>query len=113
MTNLSAFRATKPKDLRAHLATLKTTTDVMASATNLALLTSSARDSAIVLLAWGTNAAMVGAGYVESMVQILEEVNPDLKCFGLTKSGYPKHPLYLSKDIPILSLARCLHKTIG
>jgi hypothetical protein len=56
-----------------------------------------ARQADIVIAAWGANPLALAR---ESTIkQILK--GHKIMCFGKTKSGAPKHPLYLSKQTPL------------
>jgi hypothetical protein len=81
MTNLFAFRATKPVDMRA--------ADDPVGPKNDAHLVKIARQAGIVVGAWGTHGTHLGRDLtVVSLV-------PDLHCLHTTKDGHPGHPLYL------------------
>lgn len=67
---------------------------------NLAFVQRSTRDASLVVCAWGVHGALHGRGSV--VVERLREVGIDsLFCFGVTKHGHPKHPLYLSTNSPL------------
>lgn len=48
----------------------------------------------IVVAAWGVHGALDLRG--DAVAQDLREAGVTLYCFGTTRDGYPKHPLYLS-----------------
>lgn len=90
MTNLFAFRATKPKDMMAH--------PMPVGPENDNYLVQCARDAGVIVAAWGNNGRLMGRD--EEVLKIVDVVD----CFGLTKEGCPSHPLYLSKDCKLVPL---------
>jgi hypothetical protein len=85
--NLYALRATNPKDLWLSPDPVGPDNDTYLKAWLGGL------EQAIV--AWGANAK---PDRVEAFRSMAEETGADLLCFGTTKSGAPKHPLYLRGD---------------
>ena len=51
----------------------------------------------MVIAAWGNNAD-VNSGRVSKVMALIERSGKPVKCFGLTRQGQPKHPLYLRSD---------------
>ena len=81
MANLFAYRATQPSDMmRAH--------DPIGQ-DNDATLAMLARNATLIVAAWGTR-----GGYLMRDKAVLSSM-PRLHVLGLTKEGYPSHPLYL------------------
>lgn len=95
MTNLFAFRATKPSNMKAANDPVGPANDIW--------LRGLADVSAYIVVGWGTH-----GGYrardrqVDSLLHGFE-----LKCLGVTKDGHPKHPLYLRKDAPLITYREC------
>ena len=87
VANLYAFRATKPADLW--------TSDDPVGPENDLQLYSLAREYGDVICAWGANAK---SERVQQVVRILEGAGARLWCLGVTKSGAPRHPLYVRAD---------------
>lgn len=85
MTNIFAFRATDPAVMKAQAEPI--------GPENNYYLAEMAKNAAVVVAAWGTEGAHMNRG--EAMRQLI----PNLHCLGWTKSGHPKHPLYLRKDL--------------
>lgn len=83
VTNLFAFRATDPRALR-------TAVDPFGPEANV-YLTTTARASERVVVAWGAHGSLLGRD--RQVAELLREKL--LLCLGCTKAGYPKHPLYL------------------
>lgn len=94
MLNLFALRATDPATLRLH-------PNPIGPANDLALndWIQCARDRGTpVVAAWGAHGALHGrAAAIVSRF-------PGLRCFGVTKDGHPRHPLYLRADTPLVPL---------
>jgi hypothetical protein len=84
MLNIFAYRATLPADM-------KSVADPVGALTN-EYLVRYADVADVVVAAWGVHGAHLERGdAVASLVA-------DLTCFGTTKDGHPRHPLYLRKD---------------
>lgn len=60
----------------------------------------------ILVAAWGSPkpATQGMRALVDARATDILGMSPLWKCFGLTKSGYPRHPLYLPNDTPLISL---------
>lgn len=92
MLNLFALRATDPKVMLASSAPVGPGNDDV--------IRKFALDRHIVVAAWGAHGGHRGRdAQVRAMVS-------NLKCFGVTKDGHPKHPLYLKADTPIIDYPR-------
>mgnify|MGYP003381930750 CR=1 FL=1 len=85
MTNLFAYRATKPRDMMS-------VADPVGPENNHFLLQAAAQ-AGIIVAAWGTDGAHLGR---DTKVR---EMLPQLTCLRLTKKGHPAHPLYLPKTL--------------
>lgn len=85
MTNLFAFRATKPEDMKAAADPVGPEND-----THLRTL---AAEAGVIVAAWGANGTYRGR---DAEVQ---KLLPSLHCLALTKGGHPGHPLYLLKTL--------------
>lgn len=90
MMNLFAFRATEPKDMKAELEPV--------GFMNNQWLRHISQDSERIIFAWGCDGGHMGRD--KEVIQLFKDANP--YCFGLTKEGYPKHPLFLSGDTPLI-----------
>lgn len=84
MLNAYAFRETDPQKMKAAV-------DPLGPA-NLETLQRIGRRVPLVVAAWGVHCQPGHA------VRIFEALNRDVHCLGKTKSGAPKHPLYLRAD---------------
>lgn len=83
MSNLFAFRATLPSVMKAQADPIGIENDQW--------LQASAAQAGLVLAAWGNDGEYLNRGRtVAAMIR-------NLHCLGVTKSGQPKHPLYLPK----------------
>jgi hypothetical protein len=86
IANLYAFRATDPRDLaRARAPVGARNDDVLADA--------AARAGAIVV-AWGIHGEAQRAAAVARLL-----APRPLYCLGITRSGAPRHPLYVRRDV--------------
>lgn len=89
VTNLFAFRATDPADL-------KRATDPV-GVENDDYIMKIAKASAAVVVAWGVHG--VHQDRARQVVRLLADAGVTPHCLGTTKDGYPKHPLYLRSDV--------------
>ena len=87
VANLYALRATSPSDLWK--------ADDPVGPENDAYLRSLAREYREAVFAWGANAP---AERVAEVKAIFEDAGARMWCLGVTKSGAPRHPLYIPKD---------------
>lgn len=89
MTNLFAFRATDPKDMRAAAEPIGPANDEH--------LRTLADGAGVIVAAWGANGTHLGRDVA------VRKMLPALHCLALTKGGHPGHPLYLRKTLtPVL-----------
>lgn len=89
MLNLFAFRATEPRDmLRAH--------DPVGPDNDNYIREWAWGDEVVAVAAWG---ALGGTRGRDALVRCIV---PALNCFGTTKDGSPRHPLYLRSDAPLV-----------
>ena len=87
MLNLFAYRATDPNEMVIQHDPVGPENDI-AIAANV--------QNAIVIAAWGA------LPFAVHRARKVMEMIPTIQCFGLTKNGHPKHPLYLKLDTPII-----------
>jgi hypothetical protein len=85
MTNLFAWRATDPHEMKAAYSPVGLFNDVY--------LKQCAEGAGVVVAAWGVH------GEHQHRNIVVMEMLTGLACLGVTKNGYPKHPLYLRKDL--------------
>ena len=85
VTNIFAFRATDPRDMKAAF-------DPQGP-DNIRILTQGAAASDHIIAAWGVHGAHRDQG--RAMAQLLADTEVPLFHLGLTKDGHPRHPLYL------------------
>jgi hypothetical protein len=89
VTNLFAFRATEPEDM-------KRANDPIGPENSWRCL-EIAEGAALVVACWGTNGTYLDRD------EFYKLLISNLVCIQKTKSGHPNHPLYLPKDLhPIL-----------
>lgn len=90
ITNIFAIRSTKP-------GVLYTDPDPVGKDNDDAIESAAARCDRVVA-AWGIHGALRGRG--PAVAVRLLELHHDVRCLGLTKTGHPRHPLYLRRDTP-------------
>ncbi|MEM7644451.1 MAG: DUF1643 domain-containing protein [Pseudomonadota bacterium] len=86
VTNIFAYRATDPKDMRAH-------PDPVGGPANDHAIAEAARWADTVVCAWGTHGAHLARG--AAVAALLRDTGKPLATLGLSKDGHPKHPLYI------------------
>jgi hypothetical protein len=94
MLNLFGLRATDPSVMLRHAAPIGPDNDrlIMEAVHANRLLGS------VFVAAWGVHGAHMSRDHeMRGMVR-------GLKCFGVTQTGYPRHPLYLRGDAPLVDL---------
>jgi len=87
MTNLFAYRATDPRDMRS--------CEVPQGPNNDAYIEHVAKSAKRVIAAWGTHGTHCGRD--QEVLKILRGVSK-VYCLDVTKSGQPKHPLYIKRS---------------
>ena len=87
MLNIFAVRATDPKVMLAHESPIGKSNDQW--------LVEMTTGKEIVVACWGAHGTHMRRG--EEVCRLLR--HRELKHFGLTKQGQPRHPLYLAKDL--------------
>jgi hypothetical protein len=55
----------------------------------------------VVVCAWGANA--MAARKSQYLCALIRSNKPGIYCFGMTKSGAPKHPLYVKSGTPLIT----------
>ena len=85
VTNIFAWRATDPRDMRV--------ADDPVGPENDAALMEGADWADEIIAAWGVHGAHKGRG--PEVAQLLESLDMPVFHLGLSKAGHPKHPLYL------------------
>jgi len=94
VVNLFAFRATQPTDMRA--------ADDPIGPENEARLIELFSACGTFVAAWGAGGQFAGqASRVRSLADMF---GVELQCLGTTKDGYPRHPLYVKADQPLVAL---------
>lgn len=88
VVNLYAYRATDPK----HLLAVEDPVGPMNNTVIRETLLAARAMRSPVIGAWGVNAR---ADRVSEFVTIADECRVPLHCLGITKSGMPRHPLYV------------------
>lgn len=98
VVNLFTFRSTEPNVLlgRPHKSLNTYDADMHISQAALA--------SEKVVAAWGAGCMPVLSWRAIEVLAVLKETKRNVWCFGKTKEGHPKHPLYLSKGERLVPL---------
>lgn len=96
MSNIFAFRATDPRDMRA--------VDDPVGPENDRVLLELARGAKRIVAAWGVHGQHRGRGSI--VAHLLQPFG--LLCLGVTKDGHPRHPLMLRKDALPVSFSPAL-----
>lgn len=91
VTNLFAFRATHPADLKKEL-------DSIGSENN-AYIKKYAKRSKLIIAAWGNHGSFLNRD--KAVIKMLSSIKP-LYCLGITTLGNPKHPLYVKRNTKLL-----------
>lgn len=93
MSNIFALVSTDRQAMKEHLAPIGPENDDW--------LRRNAAEAALVVACWGTDGDHLGRGQVvEKMMR-----PKNLKCFRKTQKGFPEHPLYLPKNLPLIDYA--------
>ena len=88
VTNIFAYRATDPKVMRAHPNPVGPDND--------AAIRDSVGWADFILSAWGSHGDHLARG--KAVETMLRRLAPEVSHLGLTKSGNPRHPLYIGYD---------------
>lgn len=97
IVNLYPYRATNPKELLG-----KEFIDVASPLANLEYIRDAREKCSLLVVAYG-NPIVMKADYFDT-----ENFKECWMCFGLTREGNPKHPLYLRKNTPLRTVERAL-----
>lgn len=89
--NLFALRSTDPQQLQKHPDPIGPLND--------AHTLRAARDTDLIVAAWGAH--KFAETRAQQVAQELAEIGVRLSCWGTTKAGHPRHPLYVSADSPL------------
>lgn len=87
VVNLFAYRATNPRELRQ--------VDEPIGKQNDDYIKLAIKNTSLIILAWGTKGSFNNRD--QEVINLIYDHN-SLYCLGLTKYGYPRHPLYVKKD---------------
>lgn len=92
VTNIFAYRATDPQKLYG------LQVDLVGPDNDDAILRV-AKGAKLVVCAWGCHGAL--RGRAAEVIDTLKANAVPMHCLGVTKAGFPKHPLYMRADKPI------------
>jgi hypothetical protein len=96
VVNMFAWISKNPKDL-------STVSDPVGP-DNLEQVLEAIRSTKTAVAAWGVLKHPLPK-QVATMIGIIQEECPNIKCLGTTKDGHPKHPLYLSGECRLIPWA--------
>lgn len=99
VTNLFAYRATDPRDMRAAADPIGEDNDFW--------IQTSSMNCALTVAGWGAGGAYLGRG-VE-----VRRLLRDPHCLRVTKDGHPGHPLYLPASLRPVAWAEAVHSGDG
>lgn len=91
-TNIQAFCATDPDDMKRAMD--PTGEDNERTLAQIAL------GAGVVVCGWGLHGRYQGRDKI--VLRMLRDYNIPLKCLAITKGGFPKHPLYIRADQPLI-----------
>ncbi len=91
VTNLFAFRATEPTDLKKAENPIGDQND--------SYIKKYAKRSKIIVIAWGNHGNFLNRG--EQVVKLLSQIK-DPHCLQILKNGSPKHPLYINRKTELI-----------
>lgn len=95
MANLFAYRATSPSDMQ--------NTEYPIGELNEYWLEQSIKSCKAVIVCWGGNGSHLNRHIeIEGLLKNYSQNTPIL-CFGKTKHGHPKHPLYLASSTTLVN----------
>ncbi len=93
VVNLFAIRSTDPKKL-------KEFADPIGGIWNDATIRTAVKAAKQVIVAWGNHGSLHGRD--KEVLKILKTMKIEPMCLGITKSGAPKHPLYLPDETELV-----------
>ncbi len=99
MLNLYALRSTSPDVLWTHV-------DPVGPENDATIRRLAWGDAVIVVAAWGADGGSGIALFGGRRPEAVRRIVPALNCWGTTKDGYPRHPLYLRSDAPLVPYYR-------
>lgn len=91
--NIMDYRATSPKRLLE-------IPGACCSLNNLATIETQALNATLIIAAWGSVHTRLSS-YVEDVEKLLRKWSVEVWCLGRTKTGAPRHPLYVANDTPL------------
>ncbi|MFA9261744.1 MAG: DUF1643 domain-containing protein [Undibacterium sp.] len=94
VTNLFAYRAADPKELMK-------AADAIGPENNAYILRQLNFGGITSCAAWGVGGCLLYRN--KTVARMIKDAGANLSCLGVTKGGYPKHPLYLKGDTPLIS----------
>ena len=103
IANIFAYRATNPKEL------YKANNPI--GLDNDRYIRESAECADLIVAAWGNHGQYLDRG--RHVLTMLREVRKPVHTLGLTRSGQPRHPLYLAKDTELQECANAIYQPVA
>jgi hypothetical protein len=94
MLNLFAYRATDPKEL--------CTVENATGPVNTSFITDLAKLSPTMVICCGGRPPGLPRALFDAALSFIMSIVQEPMCFGTTKDGYPRHPLFLRKDTQLI-----------
>jgi hypothetical protein len=98
MTNLFAFRATDPKAMLTAAEPIGSENDTV--------LVHWVQKALFIVAVWGTKGGHQGRN------KVIEERFPNLRCLGVTKDGFPRHPARLRSDTQLITYSAASQQSL-
>lgn len=96
VVNLFALRSPDPKSLKLHSSPVGTEND-----RHIGMAVDECQyGRGRAVIAWGAMGGYMGRG--AQVIKTMGYTGINLFCLGVTKAGHPRHPLYVSKDQPLI-----------
>lgn len=95
VTNLFAYRATSPSDMKNAVQPIGESNEYW--------LEQSIKSCKAVIVCWGNNGSHLNRNVQINEMLKTHSHNTPILCFGKTKYGQPKHPLYIASSTKLIS----------
>lgn len=97
LMNAYSFVATEPPDMKQYYLKLSVHQERIVHRQNVKMILDRASICSMVVFCWGAN-----VHHDDKPISTLVKKFGDARCFGKTKDGHPKHPLYLSSHTQLI-----------
>jgi len=105
VVNLFGYRAKDPRSIATMAATDAGRLELVGPDNNAQIAEAAEQDHiGIIIAAWGAGFGVKYRG--PEVVKLVESVNPNpVMCLGHTAAGFPKHPLYIRSNAPLVPIS--------